>query len=99
MEDVPCVRALTFEERNFKRWSTKIRQAKWPHLIFCHNLLGRWALSMVFIYRYKRPFSSRMVAYLLFANGQDDLLHSPVTLYSFLQKFCVFVFTLYVQCP
>ena len=65
-----------------------------PHLIFCHNVLGRWARSMVFMYRYSRPSSSRMVAYLLFARGQDDLLHSPVTLYSFLQKFCVLVFTL-----
>ena len=54
---------------------------------------------MVFRYRYRRPLSSRMVAYLLFARGQEDLLHSPVTLYSFLQKFCVFVFTLYVQWP
>ena len=39
------------------------------------------------------------MAYLLFANGQEDLLHRPVTLYSFLQKFCVFVLTLYVQWP
>ena len=54
---------------------------------------------MVFMYRYSLPFSSRIVAYLLFANGQEDLLHRPVTLYSFLQKFCVFVLTLYVQWP
>ena len=38
-----------------------------------------------------RPFSSLMVAYLLFAKGHDCLLQSPVTLYSFLQKFFVSV--------
>lgn len=32
-----------------------------------------------------------MVAYWLFARGQDDRLHSPVRLYSFLQKPCVLV--------
>lgn len=38
----------------------------------------------------KLPFSSRTVAYWLLARGQDDLLHNPVKLYSFLQNFCVF---------
>lgn len=37
------------------------------------------------------PFSSLIVAYWLFARGQDDRLHSPVRLYSFLQKLCVLV--------
>jgi hypothetical protein len=38
-----------------------------------------------------------MVAYLLFARGQLLLLHRPVTLYSFRQKFCVCVFALKLQ--
>ena len=37
------------------------------------------------------PFSSLIVAYWLFARGQDDRLHSPVRLYSFLQKLWVLV--------
>ena len=43
-----------------------------------------------------------MVAYLLFASGQELLLHNPVTLCLFRQKFCVsppciFVETLKLQ--
>ena len=37
------------------------------------------------------PSFSRTVAYLEFARGQLCLLHKPVTLYSFRQKFCVAV--------
>ena len=44
------------------------------------------------------PFSSRMVAYLLLAKGQELRLHSPVTLYSFLQKFWLLVLALKLQC-
>ena len=33
------------------------------------------------------------------AKGQEDLLHKPVRLYSFTQKFYVTVFFLKVQCP
>jgi hypothetical protein len=69
------------------------------YLIFCQRFFGVCARSIVFMYRYRRPHSSRIVAYLLFARGHDDLLQRPVTLYSFLQKFCVFVLTLYVQWP
>lgn len=42
---------------------------------------------MDFIYKYILPFSSLIVAYLLFASGQELLLHNPVTLYSLRQKF------------
>ncbi len=44
------------------------------------------------------PFSSRIVAYLLLARGQELRLHSPVTLYSFLQKFWLLVLALKLQC-
>lgn len=37
------------------------------------------------------PFSSLMVAYWLLASGQDERLHNPVRLYSFRQKFWLFV--------
>jgi len=37
------------------------------------------------------PSFSRTVAYRELARGHDCRLHSPVTLYSFLQKFCVVV--------
>lgn len=42
---------------------------------------------MVLMQRYTLPLSSLIVAYLEFARGHDDLLHSPETLYSFRQKF------------
>ena len=38
-----------------------------------------------------KPFSSRTVAYWLFASGQDDRLQRPVRLYSLRQNFWVFV--------
>lgn len=62
--------------------------------IFCHIWLGVCARSMDFMYRYILPFSSRMVAYRLLANGQLLRLHRPVTLYSFLQKLRVLVLAL-----
>lgn len=69
------------------------------HLIFCQSLVGEWALSIVLMYRYILPFSSLIVAYRLFASGQELRLQRPLTLYSFRQKFCVLVLTLYVQWP
>lgn len=47
-------------------------------------------ISNIILMNSKLPFSSRTVAYWLLARGQDDLLHNPVKLYSFLQNFCVF---------
>lgn len=65
--------------------------------IFCHMWLGVCARSIDFMYRYILPFSSLMVAYLLFARGQLLRLHRPVTLYSFLQKLRVLVLALKLQ--
>ena len=64
---------------------------------FSHSLLGKAALSTVFMYRKQTPSSSRTVAYWELARGQEDLLHKPVRLYSFRQNFCVLVWDLYWQ--
>lgn len=61
-----------------------------------HSLAGVWARSIVFMYKNKMPFSSLIVAYRLFANGQAYLSHLPVTLNSFLQNLSVFVLPKFV---
>lgn len=43
------------------------------------------------------PSCSRIVAYLLFASGHELRLQRPVTLYSFLQKFCVCILHTTIQ--
>ena len=60
---------------------------KVAHLIFCQSWFGECALSMLFKHKYSLPFSSRIVAYLELARGQELLLQRPVTLFSFRQKF------------
>lgn len=62
---------------------------------------GAWdSFSPTFLQRSSvcgAPFSSMMVAYLLFASGHELLLQRPVTLCLLRQKFCFSVFDLKLQ--